>query len=328
MYDTFLLGSDAMFFDIILLLIGFIVIIKSSDILVDAASSLALKLKVPKMLIALTIVAFGTCAPEVAISFQSVSAGNGAIAFGNVVGSCIVNILLIIGLASFIHPIRVKHATIKKELPLLSIVTSVFSILMLDRVFNPLTRSSFSRADALILILLFLMFVLYLVQMLFRRDSNNIEDVKIKYPPVVSALLLLGFIILIALSSDLIVDSAQNIARAMHISEKIITMFVIVVGTSLPEMIMTITSASKGEFDMAIGNIIGTNIFNICIVLGLPILIYGDIPLTGFGLIDIGMVFLSSTLLFIFARSERVINKKESIVMLVIFALYYIYLLF
>ena len=93
-------------------------------------------------------------------------------------------------------------------------------------------------------------------------------------------------------------------------------------------MIMTITSASKGEFDMAIGNIIGTNIFNICIVLGLPILIYGDIPLIGFGLIDIGMVFLSSTLLFIFARSERVINKKESIVMLVIFALYYIYLLF
>lgn len=328
MMIPFLLGSDAMFFNIILLLIGFIVIIKSSDILVDAASSLALKLKVPKMLIALTIVAFGTCAPEIAISFQSVSAGNGAIAFGNVIGSCIVNIFLIIGLASFIHPIRVKHATIKKELPLLSIVTSVFSILMLDRVFNPLTGDSFSRADALILMLLFFMFVLYLVQMLFRRESHDMEEVKIKYPPIVAIFLLLGTIILIALSSDLIVDSAQNIARAMNISEKVITMFVIVVGTSLPEMIMTITSASKGEFDMAIGNIIGTNIFNVCIVLGLPILIYGGISLTGFNFIDIGMVFLSSTLLFIFARSERVINKKESIVMLGIFALYYMYLLF
>ena len=105
-------------------------------------------------------------------------------------------------------------------------------------------------------------------------------------------------------------------------------MFVIVVGTSLPEMIMTITSAKKNEFDMAIGNIIGTNIFNVCIVLGLPILFYGDIVLTGFGLVDITMVFLSSTLLFLFARSERTVNRKEAIVMLGIFIFYYIYLLF
>ena len=125
---------------IILLIIGFIIIIKASDLLVDASSALALNFHVPKMLIALTIAAFGTCAPEIAISFQSVSAGNGEIAFANVVGSCVVNVFLIIGLAAFIRPIKVKHATIKKELPILVIITSVFAVLMLDSIFNPYFR--------------------------------------------------------------------------------------------------------------------------------------------------------------------------------------------
>lgn len=319
-----------MFLKIFLLLIGFVIIIKSSDVLVDTASSLALKLKIPKMLIALTIVSFGTCAPEVAISFQSVQAGDGAMAFANVIGSCIVNVFLIIGLASFIRPIKVRFATIKKELPLLSLVTSVFAILMLDSLFNPFTKNTFSRADALVLIILFCIFVLYLIQMLFRKNNSNTEqeEMQIKYSPLVACILLVVSIILIAYSSDLIVNNAKEIAHSLRISEKIITMFVIVVGTSLPEMIMTITSAKKNEFDMAIGNIIGTNIFNVCIVLGLPILFYGDIVLTGFGLVDITMVFLSSTLLFLFARSERTVNRKEAIVMLGIFIFYYIYLLF
>ena len=134
-------------------------------------------------------------------------------------------------------------------------------------------------------------------------------------------------IILIIYSSDLIIKAAENIAQRLNISEKVITMFAIVVGTSLPEMVMTVTSAKKGEYDMAIGNIIGTNIFNICIVLGLPVLIYGNVVLTGFGIVDIIATFLSSFMLFIFARSEKTIDKKEAIVMLAIFAIYYIYLL-
>ena len=163
---------------VILLIIGFIIIIKASDFLVDASSALALKLRVPKMLIALTIAAFGTCAPEIAISFQSVSAGNGEIAFANVVGSCVVNVFLIIGLASFIRPIKVKHATIKKELPILVIITSVFAVLMLDSLFNPYTSDTFSRSDGLILLLLFGLFVIYLIQMLFKEVS--IQKVKLR----------------------------------------------------------------------------------------------------------------------------------------------------
>ena len=316
----------------IYLIIGFVIIIKASDFLVDAAASLALKLHIPKMLIALTIVAFGTCAPEIAISFRSVATADGEMAFANIVGSCVVNVFLIIGLAAFLRSIKVKHATIKKELPLLLIITTVFSILMLDSIFNPFTDDTFSRADAIadaiILILLFFMFLIYLIQMLFKKNNeedNGLQD--IKYNPIVSIIILIIAIVLIIYSSDLIINSAQYIAKRLNISEKIITMFAIVVGTSLPEMVMTVTSAKKGEYDMAIGNIIGTNIFNICIVLGLPVLIYGNVVLTGFGIIDIIATFLSSFLLFLFARSEKTIDKKEAIVMLAIFAIYYIYLL-
>ena len=313
---------------ILLLIIGFIIIIKASDFLVDASSALALKLQVPKMLIALTIAAFGTCAPEIAISFQSVSSGNGEIAFANVVGSCVVNVLLIIGLASFIRPIKVKHATIKKELPILLIITSVFAVLMLDSIFNPYTSDTFSRSDGIILLLLFGLFVVYLIQLLFKKSDYSKEEIaKIKYSPWVAIIIIIISIILIVYSSDLIVESACKIATRLHISEKLITMFVIVIGTSLPEMVMTITSAKKGEFDIAIGNIIGTNVFNICIVLGLPVIIYGNVLLTGFGIVDIIAVFLSSALLFLFTRSKKTIDKKESIIMLVIFIIYYIFLL-
>lgn len=312
--------------DIILLLVGFVIIIKAADILVDSASAVALKFKIPKILIALTIASFGTSAPEIAISFQSISNGDSEMAFANVIGSSVVNILLIIGLASFIAPIKVKHATIKKELPILFLITTGFCILMLDSLFNPLTSDTFSRSDGIILMLLFSMFVVYLIQMLFHKNNES-EDIKPKYTPGLAILLLGVSIVLIICSSDLIVESARSIAHNLNISEKIITMVAIVIGTSLPEMVTTITSAKKGEFDMAIGNIVGTNIFNICIVLGLPITIFGDITLTGFNFIDILMVFISSSCLYIFARSERTISKKEGFVMLLLFLVYYLYLL-
>ena len=314
--------------EVAFLLIGFFAIIKASDLLVDSASAIAIKCKVPKMLIALTIVSFGTCAPEVAISFNSIMAKNGTMAFANVVGSCIVNVFLIIGLAALIKPIKVKHNTIKKELPILALVTTSFSILMLDSLFNIRGNNIFSRADGLVLILLFIMFVAYLVQLFKGRAIEEAEErVEIKYNNVIIALIILILsIVMIAISSEIIVTNATKLAKILGISEKIITMTAIVIGTSLPELMLTITSAKKGEFDMTIGNIIGTNIFNVCIVLGLPIVIYGDIILENFSIIDILVVFLSSLNLFLFARSERTISKKEGIIMLLIFAVYYIYL--
>lgn len=314
--------------EVIFLIIGFIMIIKASDVLVDSASSIATKFNVPKMLIALTIVSFGTCAPEVAISFNSVMAKNGTMAFANVIGSCIVNVFLIVGLAAIVKDIKVKHNTVKKEIPILLLVTTSFSVLMLDSLFNSRNPNVFSRADGIVLILLFFMFVAYLIQLFRGRAIEEAEEsVEIKYDNIFIAITLLVLsIVMICMSSDVIVDNATKIAQAIGISEKVITMTAIVIGTSLPELMLTVSSAKKGEFDMTIGNIVGTNIFNVCIVLGLPVAIYGDILLQNFSIVDILVVFLSSLDLFLFARSERTISKKEGILMLLIFIVYYTYL--
>lgn len=312
--------------NIILLVIGFILIIKSADILVDSASSIALKFKVPKMLIALTIVSFGTCAPEIAISFNSIASHNGMMALANVIGSCVVNVLLIIGLSAVVREIKIKNSTIKKELPLLLIITTGFAVMILDTLFNPSTSNSLSRADGIILMLMFSMFVIYLIKMVRNRKEENVEDNQYSFGMLEAWLYLVLSILVIVFSSDLIVDNAIILANDLHISEKIVTMVAIVIGTSLPELVMTVTAAKKNEFEMAIGNIIGTNIFNICIVLGLPIAIFGDLELVGFNIIDILALFSSSLLLYLFAKSEKEISKKEGILMMLVFLTYYVYL--
>ena len=316
--------------ELLMLIIGFIIIIKSADLLVDCTTSLAIKSHLPKMLIALTMVSFGTCAPEVAISFQSISSQNGEIAFANVVGSCIINVFLIIGLACIVRPIKVQHKTVKKELPILVLITTCFSVLMLDSLFNPDTPNEFSRADGVVLLLVFFIFVLYLFQLLRNKDEALKKDNEISFKyknPIIAFVLLFVSLILIIFSSDMIVDNAAELAYKLNISEKLVTMVIIAIGTSLPEMITTYSSAKKGEFDIAIGNIIGTNIFNICIVLGLPIVLYGGIGLQSFSIIDIIVIFSSSIILYIFAKNDNVISKKEGWTMLAIFITYYAYIL-
>lgn len=312
--------------EVLLLIIGFVMIIKASDVLVDSASSIASVFHVPTILIALTIVAFGTCAPELAISFQSIASNNGTMALANVIGSCIVNILLILGIASWVNPICIKHETIKKELPILVVVTIGFVVLLLDSVFVSSTKNVLSRTDGVILLLLFSLFVYYIVSIIRKRHGDE-EESKAKYGMVKAIIYFVISIIVIIISSDLIVDNSILLAERFHISQKIITLFIVVIGTSLPELVMTVTAAKKGEFDIAIGNIIGTNIFNICVVLGLPITIYGHLEIVDFNLIDMLFVFVSSFLLFVFARSEKKISKMEGAIMFGLFALYYLYVI-
>ena len=199
---------------------------------------------------------------------------------------------------------------------------------MLDSLFNKNSNNIFSRADGITLILLFTMFVAYLIQLFRKRNKDDLEEkVEAKYDNILIALIILVLsIIMVIISSEIIVTNATKLAKIIGISEKIITMTIIVIGTSLPELMLTVTSAKKGEFEMTIGNIIGTNIFNICIVLGLPVALYGDIALKSFSIIDILTVFLSSLSLYLFAKSEKKISKKEGLIMLAIFLAYYIYL--
>lgn len=310
----------------ILLLIGFILIVNFSDVLVDASSSIANSLKIPKIVIALTIVAFGTCAPEVAISFNSVLSNNGSMALSNVVGSCIINVLLVIGLAAIVSPIKVKNDTIKKEMPLLCFITLIFSMLILDSRVVKFLPNDITRLDGIILLILFMFFVFYLYKIVKMHKNRNREKPMYSIPKAI--FLLVISIIIIVYSSDIIVNNAVIIAENLSISHKIITMVVIVIGTSLPELTMTVRSAKKHEFDIALGNIIGTNIFNICIVLGLPVTIFGNVEVVDFGIIDFIVLMASSIMLLIFAKTDRRLNKTEGIIMFLVFVCYYAYILF
>lgn len=308
---------------IILLVFGLTILIRFSDIFVSAASSLSLSLKVPKMLIALTIAAFGTCAPELAISFNSIKSGASDMTLANVIGSCIVNILLIVGLSAITRPIKVKERTIKKELPLLVIITTAFFILVTDSLFKKGAVNSLSRADAIMLLIWFILFMFYIIGIV-RKNKNNEYDIP-EYSIVKSIILIIFSLLAITLSSNIVVDNAVLLASQIGISQKIISMTVIVIGTSLPELTMTINAARKDEFDMAVGNIIGTNIFNICIVLGLPIAIYGGVSSSSFNVVDTSVVLISALMFYIFGRSNKELSRREGLLMVLVFILYYTY---
>ena len=312
---------------IILLIIGFVVLIKCSDIFVDAISSIATHFKLSKMLIALTVAAFGTCAPELAISFNSIISGQGDIALSNVIGSNVVNILLIIGIAAFISPIKVKATTVKKELPIILLITSIFALSMITHYIDTSDMLILNRIDGLLFILFFFVFLFYIISVI-KIKEGILERNTPKYKMVTSIILTIICCILIIIASDIVVENAKKLAEIFNISTKIITMTVVVIGTSLPELTMTVIAAKKGEFDIAIGNIIGTNIFNIGIVLGLPLLIFGGFSSTSFNLLDIFAVQIAVTLLYFFARNDKVLSRKEGIIMILTFLAYYAYVLF
>ena len=315
--------------NILLLIVGLIFLVKASDIFVDAASSLAVRLRVPKMLIALTIAAFGTCAPELAISFNSISSGNVDMTLANVVGSCVVNILLIVGIATIVKPIHVKEDTVKKELPMLLIITSAFFIMLNDSFFG--RENGLSRVDAAILLVLFCIFMAYVL--IVAHKNRNEKKYKRKhrahaqYAIGRSLIYIVITLVVIAISSDVVVDNAVAVAEKIGVSQKIIAMTIIVIGTSLPELVMTVGASRKGEYDLAIGNIIGTNIFNICIVLGLPTLIYGGYTTGSFNIVDTIAVLLAALIYYLCGRSEKKLTRIEGIFMVMIFAAYYTYVL-
>lgn len=310
---------------IALLIIGLILLVIYSSLFVDAASSLSIRLKVPKMLVALTIASFGTCAPELAISFNSIRTGNVDVTFANVIGSSIVNILLIVGLAAIVKPIKVKDRTIKKELPLLVLITTTFFFLISDSLFKKNISNGLTRQDAIILLCCFLIFMLYII-IVVRKNKNDARE-RPKFTLKKSIILIVISLIAIIISSDLVVDNAVLLAEQIGISQKVISMTIIVIGTSLPELTMTVSSAKKGEFDMAVGNIIGTNIFNICIVLGLPIALYGSVASNSFNLIDTVIVLLASLIFYIFGKSDKELSRREGILMVLVFILYYGYVI-
>lgn len=313
-----------MFFNILLLIIGFIALIKGADIFVDGASSTAQNFKVSKMLIGLTIVAFGTSAPELAVSMNALASGNSDMVLGNVIGSNILNILLILGVAAMIKPIAVKDNTVKKELPLVLLVSTLLVVLFLDTIFGGGDINQITRSDGIVIILFFSVFLYYLITLAKQKRTSKEDEEPPKFKLGKSLLFVLLGLAAIIIGSDLVVDSASNIATALGISERVISLTVIAFGTSLPELVTTIVSAKKGEQDLLVGNIIGSNIFNICLVLGVPVVIFGGIAESSFQILDLVMLILSALLLYIFSKtSKQKISRVEGAAMLAVFAVYY-----
>lgn len=314
-----------MLINIILLVVGFILLIKGADIFVDGASNVASNFKVSKMLIGLTIVAFGTSAPEFAVSVKSLLSGNGDIVLGNVIGSNILNILLILGTSAMFHSLTVKNNTVKKELPITMLITILFATLLSDHIFDSKLTNTFTRSDGIVLLLFFLVFIYYLISMMRKKIDDSDNDISMSL--LKSIVFTIFGIIAIVIGSNLVVDSASLIAKSIGISERIIGLTIIALGTSLPELVTSVTATRKGEYDIAIGNVVGSNIFNIGMVIGLPVAIFGGINHIIFNYIDLLVMIISAILLFIFSYNDYKISKKEGIVFLLLFIVYYSYVI-
>ena len=315
-----------MLLNIVLLVVGFVILIKGADVFVDGAKSIAGNFKVSKMLIGLTIVAFGTSAPEFAVSVKSIISGSGDIVLGNVVGSNILNILLILGCSALFHSLSVKNSTVKKEMPFIILITCAFSALMLDSLFDKDVANTFLRGDGVVLLMFFAVFVYYLISMARNKIDEDEDE---KYLSMGKAILFtIGGIIAIVLGSNFVVDSAVFIAKNLGVSEKMISLTIIALGTSLPELVTSVTATRKGEYDIAIGNVVGSNIFNIGMVIGIPVTIFGGIGQVTFNYIDIIVMILAAVLLFLFSVRDHKIDRKEGILFLLVFVIYYSYVIY
>ena len=315
-----------MFLNTIFLIVGFIILIKGADLFVDGASGVAGNFKVSKMLIGLTIVAFGTSAPEFAVSVKSLLINSGDMVLGNVIGSNILNILLILGLSALVHPLSVKNNTVKKELPITLMITCAFAVLLSDNLFASNIVNSFPRGDGLVLILFFGVFMYYLISMA-RNKVEDEEDTSLPSLKKSIVLTVIG-IIGIVLGSNFVVNGASGLAKIIGISERMISLTIVALGTSLPELVTSVTATKKGEYDIAIGNVVGSNIFNIGVVIGIPIALMGGIASINFSYIDIIVMIAAALLLFLFSLNDHKISKKEGFIFLLAFIVYYSYVIF
>lgn len=307
------------FIAIALLIVGFVMLTKGADWFVDGSSALAFRLGIPQLVIGLTIVAMGTSAPEAAVSITSALKGNEGITVGNVVGSNIMNILLILGIASVIVPLAVQKSTRMIEIPYMIAITVLFGVL-------GYTGETVTRVEGGILWIAFLIYLGYLLWMAKKGKEDNEPDEKQKSLPV-QLLMILAGLICIVLGSDFVVDGATEIAKVIGISERIIGLTIVAFGTSLPELVTSIAAARRGNADIAIGNIVGSNVFNILFVAGTSALISPIVFESKF-VLDTAVATATAVLLLVcVCNKESKLKRSGGIIMLVAYAAYFVKLL-
>ncbi len=302
--------------NILLLIIGFAMLVKGADWFVDGAAGIASKLKIPQLVIGLTIVAMGTSAPEAAVSITASLKGNSGIAIGNVVGSNILNILLILGITALIVNVAIQKSTLMVEIPYMIVITLVLMGM-------GMTGGQVSRLEGGIL---WVLFIAYLGYMFYLTKNKKDEEVEEKRSGWKLLLFMVIGIVLIVMGSNFTVDGATEIARAIGISERFIGLTIVAFGTSLPELVTSVTAAKKGNADIAIGNIVGSNIFNILFILGTTALIT-PIPYEAAFLIDGAVAVATGIVLWLAVFRKLELRRVWGIIMLCLYAAYFTYLL-
>lgn len=285
-----------MFLAIFLIILGFILLIVGADILVDGASGIAKRFHIPEIIIGLTIVSIGTSMPELFVSITSAIDGYSDMALGNVIGSNLSNLLLILGLSSMIRPVVFQKETRLFEIPMCLFFTIILIIFC-----N--TSCQISKIESIVLLLLFGVFISYTIYMGKRESKKELIELKSdenkQYPIVKNILLVIFGILGLKVGGDLAVNNAVNIAKYFNLSEKIISLTILAIGTSLPELVTSVTAAAKGNSDIAIGNIIGSNIFNMLLIIGISAFIK---PIT-FNLsynLDLSILVIATLILALF----------------------------
>lgn len=298
---------------VVLLLVGFLFLIKGSDFFVDGASSIASHLKIPTIIVGLTIVAFGTSAPEAAVSITSSITGSNAMAVSNVIGSNLFNMLMVIGIAALLSNLLMEKSVLKKDLPFLVGITLLFAIFIF-------IGWDITNLEGIILLVILIGYVIYLIRGSKKsKNANDVEAAKFTLPKSI-VLIIIGLAGII-IGGDLVVDSASAIAIALGMSETLVGLTIVAIGTSLPELVTSITALKKGENQLVIGNVIGSNIFNILFVLGASSAI-SRIPLDSSMLIDVLFMMGVTILCFIFGKTQDKYDKKEGVILIALFIAY------
>lgn len=314
-----------MVWQIALLIIGFVMLIKGADWFVDGAAGIADKLHIPQLIIGLTIVAMGTSAPEAAISISASVQGSADIAVGNILGSNILNVLIILGITSVITPLAVQKSTVKYEIPFVIIISVIFGLI-------GLFDNSIGFIDGILLWVLFIAYIAYLFIMTkkgkIQADESDDED-NGKKPKKVWQLILFGIIgvALVVFGSNITVNAATEIATMFGMSERFIGLTIVALGTSLPELVTSITAALKKNADIAIGNIVGSNIFNILFVIGTSAMITPVAYQNQFLIDSIFCVATAMLLLLLVLNKDKKLKRWGGIIMLICYAGYFVYLI-
>jgi cation:H+ antiporter len=312
---------------VLFFLIGFYILLKGADFLVEGASSVARRFQIAPIVIGLTIVSFGTSAPEFIINILSSLNGNSEIAIGNIVGSNIANILLILGLSSTIYPLISKHNTVWKEIPLALLAVILLAVMGNDTRIDGATISHISRIDGIIFIAFFIVFMYYTVSISKATGEEKTLFAQKHLSFKKSSLYVLSGLLGLAIGGKFIVDGAVFIAATWGLSESLIGLTIIAIGTSLPELATSAVAAFKKNPDIAIGNVVGSNIFNVFFILGISALI-NPIPFKDGRDIDLIVATLASLALFafMFIGKKHTIERHQGAIMLTSYIGYLIYL--